>query len=108
VGPSHLSSEVGSALLKAVRRGRIMREEGRASLEAFRRLRIREARGDALALATRDLAERFGCSYHDAEYLALADLLGRPFVHADEKLRDKLGGSFLHEIWIEDYRPAPD
>jgi predicted nucleic acid-binding protein len=47
-----------------------------------------------------------GCSYRDAGYLALADLLGCPFVHADDKLRDKLAGRFPHEVWIEDYRPA--
>jgi hypothetical protein len=27
-------------------------------------------------------------------------------VHADEKLRDKLGGGFLHEDWAGDYRAA--
>ena len=50
--------------------------------------------------------KRYGCSYHDAGYLALADLLGCPFVHADEKLRDKLAGGFLHEDWAGDYRAA--
>src|SRR5579885_3235370 len=92
IGPPHLSAEVESALPKAFRRGRIGRDEARASLEAFRRLPIGEVREEALALATWDLAERFGCSYHDAGYLALADPLGCPLVHADVKLRDKPAG----------------
>jgi len=106
VGPPHLSTEVGSALLKAVRRGRITPERGRTLVDAFHRLRVRELPAQPIALAARDLAQRYGCSYHDAGYLALDVLLGCPFVHADEKLRDKLAGGFPHEVWIADYRPA--
>lgn len=107
VGPAQLTTEVGSALLKAVRRDRITPARGRTLMEEFRRLRVRELPVDAAALAALDLAQRYGCSYHDAGYLALADLLGCPFVHADEKLRDKLAGSFAHEVWIEEYRSTP-
>ncbi|HEV8635078.1 MAG TPA: type II toxin-antitoxin system VapC family toxin [Chloroflexota bacterium] len=106
VGPPHLTTDVGSALLKAVRCGRITPERGRTLMEQFRRLRVRELPADPAMLAAWDFAHRFGCSYHDAGYLALADLLGCPFVHADDKLRDKLAGQFPHEVWIEDYRPA--
>lgn len=106
VGPPHLTTEVGSALLKAVRRNRITPERGRALMEQFRRLQVRELTADAAVLAAWDLAQQYGCSYHDAGYLALADLLGCPFVHADDKLRDKLAGHFPHEVWIEDYQPA--
>jgi hypothetical protein len=42
---------VGSALLKAVRRGRITPERGRALMEHFRRLRVRELPGDPAMLA---------------------------------------------------------
>jgi predicted nucleic acid-binding protein len=107
IGPAQLSSEVGSALLKAVRTERITAEQGRAMVEAFRRLLILEIPGEAASEAAWDLAIRFGCSYHDARYLALAELLHYPFVHADEKLRAKLAGTFRHEVWIEDYRTPP-
>jgi predicted nucleic acid-binding protein len=67
-------------------------------MEEFRRLRVRELPAEPAVLAAWDLAQRYGCSYHDAGYLALADLLGCPYVHADEKLRDKLAGGFPHEV----------
>jgi len=104
IGPPQLSSEIGSALLKAARSERITFDQGRAMIEAFQRLRILEIPGESVLATAWDLAVQFGCSYHDARYLALSDLLRYPFVHADEKLRAKLAGSFPHEVWIEDYR----
>jgi len=49
------------------------------------------------------LSRRLGCSYYDSLYLAAADLTGYPFIHADGRLHESLGGRFNAEIWIEDY-----
>lgn len=40
---------------------------------------------------------------YDALYLALAEQIGCPFVHADRRLHNTLAGRFPHELWIENY-----
>lgn len=59
---------------------------------------------DSLILPAYRLARRFGCSYYDAIYLALAEATALPFLHADDKLRRNLGTRFPLSLWIEDYR----
>lgn len=103
VAPGPLAYEVGHALLRAVRRGRITADEGRQALDTLAEWRIR--RLDAI-YQRRDewvLALAYGCSYYDAHYLAVSLTFGYPLVHADQHLRQVLGGRFALEIWIEDY-----
>ena len=52
-----------------------------------------------------DQAVRFGCSFYDGLYLALAETLDCPFVFADQRLRNGLGTSFPRALWLSDHLP---
>lgn len=106
LAPEHIRSEVGHALRRATRRQRITQHHGRAALERFYAWRIPAVGDDALQLGGWDYCHRFSCSYYDGLYLALADMAGCPFIHADAKLRRTLGDHFPAARWIEDYEPA--
>ena len=53
-----------------------------------------------------DQAMRFGCSFYDGLYLALAESLDCPFVFADLRLCNALGALFPRALWLTDYVPA--
>lgn len=111
ISPPHLTYEIGHAITRAVRnQSRIITlEQGLQALETFYALNQPVLDWPKLDLPnTRwrdawDLAHRYGCSYYDATYLELANVLGWPVVHADDALRRKLAGQFPYELWIEDY-----
>jgi predicted nucleic acid-binding protein len=48
--------------------------------------------------AAMQIAEEYRCNYYDACYLALADLLGPPFVFADDKLERQLAGRIPYAL----------
>lgn len=103
VAPGHFPIEVGNALRNAVRPGRLTVPSAHQALATFTALAIRIVPLDELLILGFQVALRYDCALYDALYLALADELGCPFVHADRRLRNTLASRFEHELWIEDY-----
>lgn len=95
VAPPLLWSEVRSVLHEAVWRRDISEEQAMRSMEAFVRSGVRERRHRRLGRASWRIASDLGfAKTYDAEYLALAELLGCRFVTLDRRLRrgaDRLG-----------------
>lgn len=95
VAPSLLWSEVRSVLHEAAWRGDVSGEQASRSLEAFGRSSVRERRHRRLGETAWKIADSLGMAKtYDAEYLALADLLGCRLVTLDAKLwrgADRLG-----------------
>jgi predicted nucleic acid-binding protein len=106
--PFHLAYEVPSVITKAVGGGRLTRDDANSQLRLFYRIlrRFLLPRTQALSFAAQDMAVRYGCTFYDGLYLALAETFRVPFVHADAKLRRTLAGRIPWEEWISDYRSS--
>ncbi len=88
VAPPLLWSEVRSVLHEAVWRKDISEEQGRRSLTAFTRSKVRERNPKTLGETAWRIASELGfAKTYDAEYLALAELLGCRFVTLDARLQ---------------------
>lgn len=105
LAPAHLRSEVPSAIRNAVRARRLTPTQGGAAIAAFLGWNVATVDSDALIEAGYDQAVRFGCSFYDGLYLALAERLGCPLVYADQRLRNALGTDFPLALWLTDYVP---
>lgn len=103
LAPQHIRSEVGHALLRAVRWNRITFDQGREAIERFYSYGIELVPHSGILLGGYELARRYRCSFYDATYLALAVMTDSHFIHADGNLRNALGGRFSREPWLEDY-----
>ena len=95
VAPALLWSEVRSVLHEAAWRRDVSEEQAKRSLEAFDRSSVKQRGhrrlGETAWRIANDLAY---AKTYDAEYLALAELLGCRFVTLDRRLRrgaDRLG-----------------
>ncbi len=104
LAPENLRYEVPGALRTAVVRGRLSREDGRLAVESFLDLDLPTVRASSLTLLGYDYAFRYGCSFYDALYLALADVASCPLLFADHRLRSSLQSRFPHALWLADYR----
>jgi predicted nucleic acid-binding protein len=104
IAPEHLPYEIGHALRRAVRRGRVSEDRGGRLLEEFHAWGVPLIGERRLRSRAWDLSGIYGCSFYDATFLALSDLTGWPMLHADDRLRSTLRGRFLGERWIADYR----
>ena len=105
VAPNHLYYEVANVLRTSVRRARMTDEEARESLVACLALPINTYRDRELVLRGFDKAQEFGCAAYDGLYLAVADELSCPLIHADGRLQNALAGSFEQELWVKDFQP---
>lgn len=106
IAPDHIRYEVASAIDTAVRMGRITADDGRVAVEQFLGWHLPTATGDGVIVAAYDIARRFGCSFYDGLYLAVAEHVGAPLIHADRRLHNTLGQRFPHELWIQHYSRA--
>ena len=106
LAPVHLHVEVSSAIRNAVRTGRLSVDDAREAIEVFMAWQIETVGGPEPILAGFDRAVRFGGSLYDGIYLALAEAVASPLVHADARLRNALGDRFPLAIWLADYVPA--
>jgi predicted nucleic acid-binding protein len=95
VAPPLMWSEARSSLREAVWRGEVPREEARETLDILERGPVRRRDHRQVGYEAWKIAEELGwAKTYDAEYLALASLLGARFVTLDARLRrgaDHLG-----------------
>jgi predicted nucleic acid-binding protein len=95
VAPPLLWSEVRSVLHEAAWRRDVSEQQAKRSLEAFDRSRVKPRGHRRLGETAWRIANDLGyAKTYDAEYLALAELLGCRFVTLDRRLRrgaDRLG-----------------
>mgnify|MGYP000521768686 CR=1 FL=1 len=104
VAPDHFRFEVPSAIRKTLRTGRLTTQQARTAIAEFLAWQVPTVGGDDLVLAAFEQTVRFGCSLYDGAYLALADSLQCPLIHADLSLQNAIGTRFPGAVWIEDWR----
>lgn len=88
VAPDLFFWEVSNAVLIAVRRHRITREQAFEALHLLASLHITPISAGSLLEAAFPWALRLGLSAYDSAYLAVAESQGSPLVTADQKLLD--------------------
>jgi predicted nucleic acid-binding protein len=101
--PILLSYEVTSAILRAVRRGRLNLTRGKEILAAFQDLGIRTV--EVSGQRGLELARRYERSAYDGACLALAEETGDQLVTGDRRLYNALKDHLPWALWIEDYTP---
>lgn len=102
--PDFAHAELGSVLVKKVRRGEITADEARRYLGQLASAPLMTHGGLPLRPAAFEVALRVGCSFYDGLFLALAMQLGGRMVTADDKLYKKVqGGPFdTWALWVAD------
>lgn len=84
--PHHIYYEVANALRTAVNRGRVTEENARRALDDFLALELPAAIGIHLIGRGWNAAKVYSCAFYDGLYLALAEMLDAPLIHADRRL----------------------
>jgi predicted nucleic acid-binding protein len=105
--PFHIRYEVPFAITAAIMgvNPRLTQAQGKEAIEDFLALDIQTTETEELIQKAYPLVTRYGCTFYDALYLALAQSLVIPLVTADHKLYQRL--SHLPDIvWLGDYSPA--
>jgi predicted nucleic acid-binding protein len=101
--PDNLRVEVGGAFHQAMRAHFIQSEDSERWYYHFLDWEIPMVETAELLRPAYRLSLDFGCSFYDAIYLALSRQEDLPFLHADQRLHNALGGRFPQERWIQDY-----
>ena len=105
VAPFAIYYELPSTLLGASRRSRIDRNDAQNALDAFLSLDIPIVGADLQSIASLDrdayvVAERFGCSFYDAIFIALAEGLDTQVLTAEKNLYDRLKDTTSRLLWL--------
>lgn len=104
LSPDLVRPEVGNVLWKKWRRGELSAGEAVAILRDFGRFPLRIRTSEPLMEGAWAVAERFGRSFYDGLYVALAVETGSSLVTADSRLYNALRDDALADnlLWVED------
>ncbi len=99
--------EFPRAILRAVRRGRLMETTGRTAIDLFFQLPLplvgSEPRAATELLASGyDTAISLSCSFYDGVFVSTAESLGIPLITADDRLCRNLSGRAPSLVWLGD------
>jgi predicted nucleic acid-binding protein len=103
--PDLLPSEIGSAFLRAVRRGRLTEEQARASVQGLLAFPFVLHASAPLVRHAFEIAHRHGQRIYDCFYVALAEREGVSFWTGDERLYNALRADHSCIRLIADYVP---
>lgn len=87
--PHLVDAEVGHALRRNVRRGKIEAEAARLALEELSLMPLRRAQHRPLVPRAWELRDNL--SFYDALYVALAEILGQPLITFDARIAKASG-----------------
>lgn len=104
LSPELVRSEVGNVVWKKWRRGELSAGEAVAVLRDFGRFPLRIRSSESLMEGAWTVAERFGRSFYDGLYVALAVETESSLVTADLRLYNALRDDALADnlLWVED------
>ncbi len=106
VAPDLIRLEVGSALLKAIRRDEMTLEDGEEALGTLLPAAVRMLRSEDHIESAFDIAQRLGGSIYDAIYIALARTLDAPISTNDKELAATARKAGIQASPIADGVPA--
>jgi len=101
--PDLLPSEIGGAMLRAVRRGRIAEADARSSARALLAVPVNIHPSSGLVLRAFEIAAAENQRIHDCFYVALAQYLGIEFWTGDERVCNALSPRFPFVRFVADY-----
>lgn len=104
IAPEQIRYEVPSAIRNALRTNRITVDQARSAISRFLAWQVPTFSSDEVVLTAYEQSLRFGSSFYDGLYLALAEMSETPLIHADARLRNALGDRFPLAIWLADYK----
>ena len=99
VVPDLFWPEIGSILCKAIQRNRCTEETASQSIQELRNYDLPTAASEPLLESAFAIARRYGRSFYDSIYLALAVSRQATFVTADEKLANATA-AYLPVKWL--------
>ncbi len=100
--PELLLYEVTNAVVQARRRGRLTDEQAEGILSSFEGLGISLKPVSWRRMFS--IAQRFGCSAHDAAYLALAEADDQPLITGDVRMYNAVREHLTKVHWLGDYQ----
>ena len=104
LSPDLVRAEVGNVLWKKWRKGELSAGEAVAILRDFGRFPLRIRTSESLMKGAWAVAERFGRSFYDSLYVALAVETESSLMTADSRLYNTLRDAALADnlLWVED------
>lgn len=106
--PDLIFPEFGNVLWKKWRRGEVTAASAYGIIKDFRQMAMKCYNSQLFVGKAWRISERFGRSFYDSLYIALAKAQACPLVTADRKLYNALKNGSLkkHVLWVEDIPDA--
>lgn len=103
LAPEHIRYEVSSGIRNAIRTQRLSPQQAQTEVAAFLAWRVPTTNSDELILGGLAQSLRFGCSFYDGLYVALAEAAQCPLLYADGHMRNVIERRFAPALWIGNY-----
>lgn len=103
--PTLLYFEAGNILWKSVRRGLLSIEQAHQSQRDIHELNIELIEDRLLPMLTLEIAHTYQITFHDATYVAIANLLALPLITADQRLIRAMAGTDQNLLALEEFLP---